>query len=123
MFFILAALNNLDILSADIQNAYLNAPVREKLYTVAGKEFNPKFEGRPVLIVRALYGLRSSGKAFRDFLASALREMSYVSSNADQDIWMKPDTKSDGTEYFHYVIATLTMWRQPWRTLKSLWTI
>ena len=50
----------MDVLSADIQNAYLNAPVREKLYTVAGKEFGPKFEGRPVLIVsRALYGLRA----------------------------------------------------------------
>ena len=55
LFFLMAALNDLEILSADIQNAYLNAPVREKLYTVAGKEFGPTMEGRPVLIVRALY--------------------------------------------------------------------
>jgi hypothetical protein len=68
LFFLLAALNELDILSAHIQNAYLNAPVREKLYTIAGKEFGPKVEGRPVLIVQALYGLRSSGKAFRTTL-------------------------------------------------------
>ena len=105
LFFLMAALNDLDILSADIQNAYLNAPVRERLYTIAGKEFGPKLQGRPVLIVRALYGLRSSGKAFRDYLASNLREMGYTSSKADPDLWMRPDTKSDGTEYYHYVIC------------------
>ena len=105
LFFLLAALNDTEILSADIQNAYLNAPVREKLYTIAGKEFGPKFEGRPVLIVRALYGLRSSGKAFRDYLATNLREMGYVSSKADPDLWMRPDTKTDGTEYYNYVIC------------------
>ena len=53
LFFLLAALNDLNILSADIQNAYLSAPVKEKLYTIAGKEFGPMMEGQPVLIVRA----------------------------------------------------------------------
>jgi hypothetical protein len=63
------------VLSANIQNAYLNAPVKEKLYTIAGKEFGSKNEGRTVLIVQALYGLRSSGKSFQDYLAKHLREM------------------------------------------------
>jgi hypothetical protein len=105
LFFLFAALHDLDVLSADIQNAYLNAPVKEKLYTIAGKEFGPKHEGRPVLIVRALYGLRTSGKSFRDYLAKHLREMGYVSSRADPDFWMKPATKQDGTEYYCYVIC------------------
>ncbi|KAI2501495.1 Reverse transcriptase (RNA-dependent DNA polymerase) [Fragilaria crotonensis] len=105
LFFLMAALHDTDILSADIQNAYLNAPVKEKLYTIAGKEFGPKNEGRPVIIVRALYGLRSSGKSFRDFLANNLREMGYASTKADPDLWMKPDCKTDGTEYYHYVIC------------------
>ena len=105
LFFLMAALHDTDILSADIQNAYLNAPVKEKLYTIAGKEFGPKNQGRPVMIVRALYGLRSSGKAFRDHLAMHLREMGYQNSKADPDLWMKPDTKSSGVEYYHYVIC------------------
>ena len=37
--FLLAALNLLEILSCDIQNAYLSAPCREKSYHVAGDEF------------------------------------------------------------------------------------
>ena len=99
LFFLLAALNDLNVLSADIQNAYLNAPVRERLYTIAGKEFGLANEGRPVLIVRALYGLRSSGKSFREFLAG------YVSSKADPDFWFMPDTKSNGEEYYRMVIC------------------
>ena len=35
----IAALNGLDILSCDIQNAYLTAECREKIYTIAGPEF------------------------------------------------------------------------------------
>ena len=54
--FLLAALNDMDVLAVDVQNAYLNAPTKAKVYTVAGKEFGVN-AGRPVLIVRALYGL------------------------------------------------------------------
>ncbi len=49
----LAALNGLDILAADIQNAYLSAPTEERLYVVAGLEFPPNLRGRPAKIVHA----------------------------------------------------------------------
>jgi Reverse transcriptase (RNA-dependent DNA polymerase) len=105
LFFLLAALNDLDILLADIQNAYLSALVKKKLYTIAGNEFGPMMAGRPVLIVRALYGLRSSGKSFRDHLAIHLREMGFVGNRAGLDFWMNPASKPDGTEYYQYVIC------------------
>ena len=37
--FLVAALNDLDIMSVDIGNAYLNAPNKEKIWTIAGHEF------------------------------------------------------------------------------------
>lgn len=37
--FMIAALNNISILSADVQGAYLNAPCKEKVYTICGAEF------------------------------------------------------------------------------------
>ena len=37
--FLVAALNDLDVMSADIENAYLNAPNKEKIWTVVGHEF------------------------------------------------------------------------------------
>ncbi len=59
--FTLAASNDLDVLSTDLQGAYLNAPTKEKVYTTAGLEFGADKAGRPELIVRAIYGLKSSG--------------------------------------------------------------
>ena len=47
--FLVAALNDLEVLSADVAGAYLNANVKEKVYTTAGKEFGPDKWGRPVL--------------------------------------------------------------------------
>ena len=40
--FLVAALSDLDIMAADIGNAYLNAPCREKIWTVAGPELLPE---------------------------------------------------------------------------------
>ena len=105
LFFMLAALNDLNILSADIQNAYLSAPTKERLWTKAGPEFGPEYEGRPCKIVRALYGLRSSGKAFHDYLSMHLRQLGFKSSRADPDVWMRPGLKASGEVYWQYVIS------------------
>jgi hypothetical protein len=45
--FLVAALNGLDVLAADVGNAYLQAPVREKVHTTAGPEFGPNNVGMP----------------------------------------------------------------------------
>jgi hypothetical protein len=37
--FLMAELNDLNVMAADIQGAYLNAPSREKVYTICGPEF------------------------------------------------------------------------------------
>jgi hypothetical protein len=49
--FLIAALNGLDIMSCDIGNAYLNAPFKEKIWFVAGKECGPNLEGKPCKLV------------------------------------------------------------------------
>jgi hypothetical protein len=103
--FTLAALNGLDILAADIQNTYLSAPTEERLYVVAGLEFPPELRGRPAKIVRAVYGMKSSGALFRDHLAASLRDMGYTSCKADPDVWMKAATRADGTKFYCYVLA------------------
>ena len=52
----IAALNELEVLSCDIQNAYLTAQCREKIWTQAGPEFGLD-TGKIMIVVRALYGL------------------------------------------------------------------
>ena len=51
--FTVAALNDLDVLIADIGNAYLNADCHEKVYTIAGPEFGSN-AGKHIVITRAL---------------------------------------------------------------------
>ena len=57
----LAKLNDLQVYSTDIGNAYLEAQTAEKVYIVAGPEFGDR-EGHTLVIYKALYGLRTSGK-------------------------------------------------------------
>ena len=58
-----AALNNLDVQCADVQNAYLNADNKEKVWLRAGPEFG-SMKGKCFIIKRALYGLKSAGSSF-----------------------------------------------------------
>ena len=120
----IAALNGLSTLACDIQNAYLTAPCREKkIWTEAGPEFGSRC-GRKMLIVRALYGLKSSGAAFRAFLAEALYDIGYVPSLADPDVWLRPAIKEDGFKYWEYVLCyvddILSISEKPLNTLKSI---
>ena len=47
----IAALNDLDILGADVQNAFLTAPNKEKCWMIAGSEFGPE-EGKSDVLSR-----------------------------------------------------------------------
>ena len=46
--------------AADIGNSYLETTAREKLYIVAGPEFEEQ-QGHILMIHKALHGLKSSG--------------------------------------------------------------
>eukprot|EP00804_Cyclotella_cryptica_P020326 CCRYP_014066-RA/>CCRYP_014066-RA protein AED:0.16 eAED:0.16 QI:0/0/0/1/1/1/3/0/747 len=101
---LIAALNDIDIWAADVLNAYITAPCREKIWTTLGKEFGDDC-GRKAIVVRALYGLKSSGAAFRAHLAGCMREMGYVSCPADPDLWLKEQTDRKGRKYYSYILC------------------
>jgi hypothetical protein len=83
----LAALNDLDVKMADIENAYLTAPITEKVWTVLGPEFGDD-AGKRALIVRALYCLKSAGAAFSNHLAECMKHLVWNPYRADRDLWM-----------------------------------
>ena len=56
--FTVSASNDLDILVCYIQNVYISAPGREKIYTITGREFT-SYAWKVMIIVRVLYGLKS----------------------------------------------------------------
>jgi hypothetical protein len=92
----IALLNNLEVLAANFQNAYLNAPTKEKCDTIAGPEFGPDNEGRPVLIVQALYDLRSSGARWRDHLFDTIRTMGIKACLGDPNAWLRLNVSHAG---------------------------
>ena len=97
----IAALNDLKILSAYIQNACKKCI--EKIWTKAGPEFGSD-EGSVMIILRALYELKSSGAAFRSLLANQLHDIGYKSTKGGPDVWIRPAIKCDGYEYYEMVL-------------------
>ena len=100
----IAALNKLEVMACDIQNAYLTANCREKIGTRAGPEI--RSEASTIMFIRkALYGLRSSGAAFRAHLAETLYDIGSIPTCADPDVWHRPAVKEDGFDYYEYVLC------------------
>ena len=101
---LIAALNGLQVMACDIQNAYLTANCREKIWTYAGPEFGLEC-GQPMIIKKALYGLKSSGAAFRAHLAETLHDIGFKPTKADPNVWIHPAVKPDGSEYYEYIMC------------------
>ena len=99
-----AALNGLQVMVCDIQNAYLTANCREKIWTYAGPEFGSE-RGTPMIIKKALYGLKSSGAVFQAHLAETLHDIGFKLSKADPDVWMRPAVKPTGECYYEYILC------------------
>ena len=102
--FMLAALNDLDILACDVGNAYLNAPCREKIWFTAGLECG-QHAGKVMVVTRALYGLKSSGAAWRAMFAETLKEMGFVPTMADPDVWRRKNVKPNGQYYYELMLV------------------
>jgi hypothetical protein len=99
-----AALNDLDMLACDIEGACLTAKCREKIWITAGVEFGSE-AGTTMIVKMALYGLKSSGAAFRSDLAEVLDDLQFKPTLADPDAWIKPGVKANGCEHYEMVLV------------------
>ena len=95
----LAELNDLDLMAGDVGNAYLEAYTEEKVCFTAGPEFGD-LEGHTMIIVKALYGLRTSGARFHQKFADTMRSLGFTASYADPDVWMR-----DAGTCYEYVVV------------------
>ena len=104
--FLLAALNDLDLMACNIGNAYLNAKYRERIWFVAGPECGPDLQGSVCKLVRALYGLKSSGAAWRAMFAEfIINVMGFTPTKADADVYMRKNYRNGGTPYYEYLLV------------------
>lgn len=104
--FFLGALNGLDVMSCDIGNAYLNAKCREKIWFKAGPECGES-AGKVCKLVRALYGLRSSGAAWRDMFSTFIKEvLDFKPTTMDPDVYIRKSHKTgSGEAYYEYLLV------------------
>jgi hypothetical protein len=84
----LAELNGLDLWATDISIAYLEAFTMERNYIIAGPEFG-QLEGHYLIIVKALYGLHTSGLRWHECFVDCLRNEGFSPCKAEPDIWMR----------------------------------
>ena len=116
--FIAAILMDLKVIAADVSSAYINAFTTEKVYVIAGPEFG-QLEGRKLIIVRALYGLKSSGARWHQKLADNLRDMGFYQCKADFDLWIR--NMGDHYEYVAVIVDDLLIFsKDPDEIIKDL---
>ena len=114
----IAELNGLEIWSTDVGNAYLEAETREKVYIIGGPEFKER-EGHTLIIVKALYGLKLSGKMWGERCSDILQDMGYIPSKTEDDIWMRD--LGDHYEYIaRYVDDLALVSRNPQKIIDKL---
>jgi len=103
--FMIAALNDLKVSATDVGNAYLNAECREKVWFQAGLECGAEDEGKVMVITRALYGLKSSGAAWRAMFSDfIIKTLGFASTIVDQDVYRRKSFYQDanGTSIPYY---------------------
>jgi hypothetical protein len=81
----LAALDDLDVKMADIEDPYLTAPITEKVWTVLVPEFGVH-DGKKGLIVRSLYDLKYVVTVFRNHLAECMAHLGWTSCRARRSV-------------------------------------
>eukprot|EP00957_Ditylum_brightwellii_P065160 4942498-Ditylum_brightwellii.AAC.1 len=97
--FLIVGLNDLDVMSCGLHNVYLNAKCKKKTWFVGGKECGEDQE-KVLVIVRAVYQLRSAGALWRAALVELLFSLGYNSTKADPDVWICPALTEFGVEYY-----------------------
>ena len=77
-----------------------------------------------MLVKMALYGIKSSGAAFRSKLAGLMRGIGYFSTKGGLDVWIQPAVKPYGTEYhemvLYYVDNLLVISATPMKTIEGI---
>ena len=120
--FVLGILNQLEVCAGDIVNAYLYGRTKEKVYIVAGPEFGEALMGKKLIIVKALYGLKSSSARFHEHLSATLTKMGYKPSKADYDLWIKD--MGDHYEYIaRYVDDVISFSKKPMEVMQEFKSI
>ena len=62
-------------------------------------------KGKVMVVVWALYGLKSSGASWRAMSADTLLAMNFISTQVDPDVYQRKSRKTYGEEYYEILLV------------------
>ena len=83
MDFLISELNDLEVMSCDVGNAYLNVPCQNNIWSKADLEHEGDKTDNVMVILRNLYGLKSNGSDLKTMFSEILHDISFVPTVAD----------------------------------------
>jgi hypothetical protein len=86
----------LEQLCGDVSLTFVNTYTLEKVYAITGPEFGEQ-EGKPIVILKALYGLCMSSERWHSHFADTLRTLGFKQTRFDNNVWSK--LNDAGTDY------------------------
>jgi len=118
VLFVIAAFKKFKVIAAGAASAYVQALTSELVYAIAGQEFGP-WQGKILIIVKALYGLRSSGAMWHLKFSDYLRGRGFRLCYADFDLWMRH--RGDHYEYIAVMVDDLLIFsKEPLSIIEPL---
>ena len=104
----IAVSQNLQMITGDISNVFLQAPTRENIWTRAGKEFWER-ENCVIVLDKALYDLSTSAHQWNVTLGLEINNMGFAQCRADPDLWIKKDHNNKTYEYIATYVDDLIL--------------
>ena len=91
-------------------NAFLNGWTKEKVLIIAGPEFGPELEERILIVVRSLYGLRTSAARYHEHFSNTLQSLGFSPTKADANFWIQD--KENHYKYLASYVDNILTWSQ-----------
>ena len=89
---------NLNVMTDDISNPFIQVEINEKMYTSCGSEFGNR-AGPIAIEVRVLYDLTTSAEHFCTKIVDYLRTLECFPCCFDHDVWMRLHDDQDGYDF------------------------
>ncbi len=104
----LSKLNDMETWATDVGNACLEAVTDEKVYVIAGPEFE-HLQGHVLVVYKALYGLRSSGVRWYERFSKVMTAAGFTPCKLEPEIWMRKNKEGTHYEYVGVYVDDLAL--------------
>ena len=98
------AFNGVDVMSCKLENAYLKPMCREKIWFEGGTECGED-KSKLLIVVRELYGIKSAGSTWHTAIAQVLKDLDFVSTLADPEVWIREAVCEDGLKRYEMLFV------------------